>query len=397
MRYIDQIDLKGRKVLVRVDFNVPLENGVITDDNRIRQSLPTLRRVLEQGGALILCAHLGKPKGVDPKLSLAPVAAHLAKLLGREVRLAPDCVGPEVEKMARELAPGQVLMLENLRFHAEETGKTPEARGDFGKRLAGLADVYVGEGFGVVHRPNASVVDAPRAAALCCAGFLMKKEWQFLGERLAAPERPFVAISGGAKVSTKLGILKNLLGKVDDLIIGGAMANTFFLAQGHGIGASLAEPDLVEEAKAVLAEAAGKGTRLHLPEDVVLGASPKDAAASGTTGVDAIPDGAMVLDIGPRSVEAFTKVIASARTVVWNGPMGLFENPAFAAGSLGICRAMAANAGAVTIVGGGDTDAMIHAAGLVDKFSFISTGGGSFLEFLEGKELPGLSALKECS
>jgi phosphoglycerate kinase len=186
MRYIDQTDLKDRKALVRVDFNVPIENGVITDDNRIRQSLPTLRYVLDQGGALILCAHLGKPKGVDPKLSLAPVAAHLAKLLGREVRLAPDCVGPEVEKMARELAPGQVLMLENLRFHAEETGKTPEARGDFGKRLAGLADVYVGEGFGVVHRPNASVVDAPRAAALCCAGFLMKKEWQFLGDRLAA-------------------------------------------------------------------------------------------------------------------------------------------------------------------------------------------------------------------
>lgn len=398
MRYIDQLDIAGKKVLVRVDFNVPIAGGVITDDNRIRQALPTLRLILDKGAALILCAHLGSPKGgPDPGLSLAPVAAHLGKLLGRDVPLAPDCVGPEVEALVAKLQPGQALLLENLRFHPEETGKTPEARGDFGKRLAALTDVYVGEGFGVVHRPNASVVDAPRAAKVCCAGLLMKKEWQFLGERLADPGRPFAAISGGAKVSTKLGILKNLLGKVDDLIIGGAMANTFLLAQGHAIGASLAEPDLKAEAQAILAQAGDKGTRIHLPVDVVLGRSAKDATAMGVVEVAAIPEGAMALDVGPRSVELFTKVLAAAKTIVWNGPMGLFENPAFAAGSLNICRAVAANAGAVTIVGGGDTDAMVHAAGLVDKFSFISTGGGSFLEFLEGKDLPGLTALKECA
>lgn len=398
MLYLKDIDVTGKKALIRVDYNVPLDGTRVTDDTRIRESLPTLRHILEKGGAAVICCHLGQPKGeVKPEFGLAPVAAHLAGLLGVSVPLAGDCIGAEVRAKVEALRPGEVLMLENLRFHKAETSKDAAERMAFARELVAGLDLYVSDAFGVSHRPNASVTEAPLAAPKACAGFLMEKEWQYLNGALSSPRRPFIAVSGGSKVSSKLGILKNLLGKVDHLIIGGAMANTFFLAQGHGIGASLAELDLVEEAKAVLAEAAGKGTRLHLPLDVVLGASPKDAAATGTAEVAAIPEGAMALDIGPRSVEAFSKVIASARTVVWNGPMGLFENPAFAAGSLGICRAMAANAGAVTIVGGGDTDAMVHAAGAAEKFSFISTGGGSFMEFLEGKELPGLSALKECS
>ena len=397
MRHIDDLKISGKKLLIRVDYNVPLENGVITDDNRIRQSVPTLEYALKEGAALILCAHLGSPKGkVVPELTLKPAAEHLAGLLGRPVALAPDCVGPEVEKMAAALEPGQVMMLENLRFHAEETGKTAEERGDFGARLAALADVYVGDAFGVAHRVNASVVDAPKAAGECCLGFLMKKEWEFLGEALRDPGRPYVAVSGGAKVSSKLGIINNLLGKVDDLIIGGAMANTFLLAQGKPVGASLVEADLLDVARGVLADAEEKGTRLHLPVDVVCGRSVKDEEPMGTFGTGWIPEDAMILDIGPKTAEAYVGILAKAGTTVWNGPMGLFENPAFSAGTMAVCRTIAGNHG-VTIVGGGDTDVVVHKAGLEKDFSFISTGGGSFLEFLEGKELPAFKALKECS
>ncbi|MGE4552915.1 MAG: phosphoglycerate kinase [Desulfovibrionaceae bacterium] len=398
MRFIDQLDLAGKRLLIRVDFNVPLDGGRITDDNRIRQSMPTINFALEKGASVILAAHLGKPKnGPDPKLSLAPVAKHLSGLLGRPVRLAPDSVGPEVQALAQALKPGQVLMLENLRFHPEETGKTPEKRGDYGKQLADLADIYVGDAFGVVHRENASVVDAPCRAKICCAGLLMKKEWEYLIDKLDAPKRPFVAVSGGAKVSTKLGVLNNLLGKVDDIIIGGAMANTFLLAQGHAVGLSLVEPDLADAAREILASAAHKGSALHLPVDLVLGRSPEDREALGVCGLDEVPGDAMILDIGPASVAAFGKVLKRAGTVVWNGPMGLFENPAFAQGSLKLCRVMAGLDKAVTMVGGGDTDAVVHQAGLAGAFDFISTGGGSFLEFMEGKELPGITALKECA
>lgn len=397
MKVIDEIDISGKKLLFRVDFNVPLDGDVITDDNRIRSVIPTVKYALDNGAAVILCAHLGKPKGkVVPELSLAPIAKHTGELLGLEVVLAPDCVGEETRELAANLKPGQVLMLENLRFNPEETGKTPAERGDFGAKLAGLADIYVNDAFGVAHRPNASVVDVPKNAKQCCVGFLLKKELEFLGDALSMPRRPYVCVSGGAKVSTKLGILTNLLGKVDDIVIGGAMANTFLLAQGYKVGKSLVEPDLVQAAKDILEKAGKLGCRLHLPVDFKYAKSPDATEAEGVCGADGIPDDAMVLDIGPDSVINFVKVLAQAKTVVWNGPMGLFENQAFSEGSLYVCRTIAGLENAITIVGGGDTDAVVHMHHLADKFSFISTGGGSFLEFLEGKELPAFKALKEC-
>jgi len=396
VRCLDELDISGRKLLIRVDFNTPLEGGFITDDIRIRESLPTLRYALDQGAALIICAHAGNPKGrVVPELSLRPMALRLGELLGLPVRLAPDCVGPEAERLAAGLKPGQVLMLENLRFHAEEQGKTPEARGDFGQRLARLADIYVNDAFGVAHRPNASVVDAPRHSKQCCAGFLLRKEWDTLNAATASPARPYVAIAGGAKVSTKLGVIRRLLPIVDHLLIGGAMANTFLLAQGHNVGASLVEPDLLDTARAILEQSQALGGTLRLPVDFVWAMDPGQAAASGLCGVHDVPAGAMLLDIGPKSVAAFGEVLRTAKTVVWNGPVGLFENPAFAAGSLSLCD-IVANLKALTIVGGGDTDALVHQAGQAGRMGFLSTGGGSFLEFLEGKELPAFTVLKEC-
>lgn len=390
IRSLDQMDVRGKKLLVRVDFNVPLKDGKITDDNRIRASLPSLEYGLKNGAALILCSHLGKPKtGPDPKLSLAPCAARLAELLGRPVRMAPDVVGPEVEKLAAALRPGDVLMLENLRFHPGET------KGDenLGKALAGLADIYVGDAFGTAHRAHASIVAAAKNAKARCAGMLLIKEWQYLGEKLQKPARPFAAISGGAKVSSKLGILNHLLDKVDILVVVGAMANTFLLAQGHGVGKSLAEPDLADEARKVLAAAKAKKVNLVLPVDFVLGSS-LEGGAEGTVAADAIPADKMVLDIGPRSLEVFAAALKDARTVVWNGPAGAFENPAFAAGSVGLAKVVAA-LDAITIGGGGDTGALLATAGMADQVSFISTGGGAFLELLEGKEMPGFTALEE--
>jgi len=398
MRFINEIDVSGKRLLFRVDFNVPQDNGTITDDNRIRAAIPTLKYALDGGASVIICAHLGKPKGkVVPELSLKPVAKRAGELLGGDVVLAPDCVGEETVQMASGLQPGQVLMLENLRFNPEETGKTPEERGDFGKKLAELADIYVNDAFGVAHRPNASVVDVPYHAKQCCAGFLLKKELEFLGDALAMPRRPYVCVSGGAKVSTKLGILTNLLGKVDDIIIGGAMANTFLLAQGYDVGKSLIEKDLVSAAKEIFEKANRMGCRLHLPVDFKYASAPDAKEAEGVCAAESIPKDAMVLDIGPDSVIKFVTILAQARTVVWNGPMGLFENQAFSEGSYYVCRAIAGLDNSITIVGGGDTDAVVHQLHLTDKFSFISTGGGSFLEFLEGKELPAFKALKECS
>jgi phosphoglycerate kinase len=397
MLFIDQVDITGKKVLFRVDFNVPIEDGVITDDNRIRAALPTIKYALDRGASVILCAHLGKPKGkVVPELSLGPVANRTGELLGKGVALVPGRIGDQAVKMAADLAPGQVIMLDNLRFNPEETAKTPEERGDFGKLLASLADVYVNDAFGVAHRENASVVDVPRFAKVCCAGFLLKREYEYLGEALKDPKRPYVCVSGGAKVSTKLGILNNLLGKVDDIIIGGAMANTFLLAQGHDVGQSLVEPDLVGAAVEIMAKAKTMGSALHLPVDFRYAKTPKAKQAEGICTADTIPSDALVLDIGPESIANFVAVLERAKTVVWNGPMGLFETTAFAKGSLAVCKAIAGLDDALTIVGGGDTDAVVHMMQLDEKFSFISTGGGSFLEFLEGKELPAFKALKEC-
>lgn len=398
MLFIDQVDIAGKKLLFRVDFNVPLEGGIITDDNRIRAAVPTIQYALDKGASVILCAHLGKPKGkMVPELSLGPVAKRTGELLGVPVPLAPGLIDDQSAKIAESVRPGEVVMLDNLRFNPEETGKTPEERGDFGKRLAGLADVYVNDAFGVAHRENASVVDIPRHAKQCCAGFLLKREHEFLGDALQEPKRPYICVSGGAKVSTKLGILNNLLGKVDDIIIGGAMANTFLLAKGYDVGQSLVEKELVEDALSIMEKAEAMESTLHLPVDFLYAKTHKAQKAEGVCAADAIPSDALVLDIGPETIELFVAVIAKAKTVVWNGPMGLFETTAFAKGSLAVCEAMANLDDALTIVGGGDTDAVVHLLHLADKFSFISTGGGSFLQFLEGKELPAFTALKECS
>lgn len=397
MLYLKDIDVSGKKALIRVDYNVPLDGTRITDDTRIRESLPTLRHILEKGGAAVVCCHLGQPKGeAKPEFSLAPVAAHLAGLLGVSVPLAGDCVGADVQSRIAALQGGQVLMLENLRFHKAETSKDAAERMAFARELVAGLDLYVSDAFGVSHRPNASVTEAPLAAPKACAGFLMEKEWQYLNGALSSPKRPFIAVSGGSKVSSKLGILRNLLGKVDHLIIGGAMANTFRLAQGIDMGDSLVERDLVEEAKAILDAAADMRTHIHLPVDLVLAKSFKDAAAEVASHTGPVPAGLMALDIGPKSVLVFADIMKGAGTIVWNGPMGAFENPAFAGGSIGVAKAIV-DSGALSIVGGGDTDAVVHAAHLGEKFSFISTGGGSFLEFLEGKELPGFKALEDAA
>jgi len=396
MLFIDQVDISGKKLLFRVDFNVPLENGVITDDNRIQAAIPTLKYALEKGASVILCAHLGKPKGqVVPELSLAPVAQRTGELLGVEVKLVEGLLGESAVEQAGALQPGQVIMLDNLRFNPEETGKTAADRGDFGQKLASLADIYVNDAFGVAHRENASVVDVPKHASVSCGGFLLKSEQEFLGDALAEPKRPYVCVSGGAKISTKLGILNNLLGKVDDIIIGGAMANTFMLAKGYEVGKSLVEADLVDDAKSIIAKAESMGSTLHLPVDYLYADSPGATEAKGVCKDSEIPAESMVLDIGPETIKLFTAVLEKSKTIVWNGPMGLFETEAFAKGSFAVCETIASLDDALSIVGGGDTDAVVHLLHLADKFSFISTGGGSFLQFLEGNELPAFKALKE--
>lgn len=390
MRFLDEVDVSGKRVLIRVDYNVPLKGEAIVDDNRIRQSLPTLQLALDGGASLVICSHLGRPKGAPtPEYSLQPVARHLSTLLGRDVVMAPDCIGPEVLAMAEQLRPGQILLLENLRFHAGETKNDPE----FSRQLAAMGEVYVNDAFGASHRAHASVVGVTDYIDTCCGGLLLKKEWQYLGEALQEPARPFVAIIGGAKVSSKLGILKALMGKVDSMIVGGAMANTFRKAQGFEVGTSLVEDDLLEEAMAIMVEAREKGVRFYLPVDFILGTDPKSGVASGVRTYQDIPADEMILDTGPASHTLFAEVIKNAATVIWNGPMGAFENPAFAQGSINLCRIVAAIP-ALTILGGGDTNVIVEQTGLTDKFSFISTGGGSFLEFLEGKELPAFAALE---
>ncbi len=382
---VADVDVRTRKVLVRVDFNVPLASGKVADDTRMRAALPTLEYLLQQDAALILCSHLGRPKGERrPELSLRPVAEHLGELLNLPVAFAEDCVGPVADAAKEALQPSQVLLLENTRFHPEEKKNDL----DFARRLAKGADLFVNDAFGSAHRAHASTVGVARFLP-AVAGFLMEKEIRYLGEVIAAPERPFVAILGGAKVSDKIGVIRNLLEKADTLLIGGGMANTFFAAQGIPMGDSLVEPDALDLARDLLAQA---GDRLRLPEDVVIADDFADTARHKVQPVGPVPDGWRVLDIGPQTVAAYAKAIADARTVVWNGPMGVFELLPFAEGTFGVAHAVAECEG-VTIVGGGDSVAAVQRSGVARRITHISTGGGASLEMLEGKVLPGLAAL----
>ena len=384
---VRDISVKGKRVLVRVDFNVPLENGEVADDTRIRGALPTIQYLLEQGAAVILMSHLGRPKGqVRDELRLDPVARRLSELLDLEVAKVDDCVGPEVQKAADGLQPGQVLLLENLRFHPEEEDNNQE----FAGQLASLADVYVNDAFGTAHRAHASTAGVPQYLP-AVAGFLMERELEMLGSILADPARPFVAILGGAKVSGKIGVIRSLLNKVDSLLVGGGMANTFLKAQGYEVGESLVEDDSLTVAQDTLEQA---GDKLLLPVDVVVADAFAEDANSRTVGIKEVTSGWRILDIGPRTVGLFEEKLSSAGTVVWNGPMGVFEFPRFAAGTIALASSLARSQ-AVTIVGGGDSVAALQEAGLANKMTHVSTGGGASLEFLEGKTLPGVAALQD--
>ncbi len=385
---VRDIDMAGKRVLVRVDFNVPLEKSRVSDDTRIRAALPTIMYILGCGAQLILCSHLGRPKGKpEAKYSLRPVAERLGQLLNRPVQMAPDCIGPVVEGMTKKLPRGGVLLLENLRFHAEEEAN--DAR--FAQALASLADIYVNDAFGSAHRAHASTVGVTSYLP-AVSGFLMEKELAFLGKALAAPARPFVSVLGGAKVSDKIAVIHNLLGKVDSLLIGGGMANTFLKAQGKAVGESLVENDKLEEARTLLRDG---GSKLILPVDVVVADSLDAKAQMRVVSVEAVPTGWRILDIGPQTVELFTQHLREAKTVVWNGPMGVFELEPFAAGTFAIASALAELSGATTIIGGGDSAAAVEQAGMAKQMTHISTGGGASLEFLEGKELPGVAVLQE--
>jgi phosphoglycerate kinase len=383
---IRDLELKNKTVFIRVDFNVPLAPGgqTITSDKRIRASIPTIQYSLDHGAAVILASHLGRPKGKpNPEMSLLPCAVRLAELLGKPVAMAPDCVGSEVEKM--KPAAGQILLLENLRFHPEEEKNDP----GFSKQLASLCDVYVNDAFGSAHRAHASTVGMIQFVKQAAAGLLMDKELEYLTKATRNPDRPCVAILGGAKVSDKIEVIENLMKVVDQLLIGGAMAYTFLRAQGKPVGKSLVESDKVDLARELLARA---GNKLTLPVDHVVAAELKEGADSRV--VTEIPEGMMGLDIGPATIQAFSSVVAKAKTIIWNGPMGVFEKPPFDIGTVALAKAVAAS-GAISVVGGGDSEKAIKSAGVADKISHISTGGGASLEFLAGIELPGVAALTE--
>ena len=385
---IADIDVSGKRVLVRVDFNVPLQDGVVTDDRRIRAALPTIEHLLKNNAAVILMSHLGRPKGVDAAFKMDPVAAQLSDLLNRPVQKLDDCVGEAVEQAVLSMQPGQVTVLENTRFHSEETKNNP----DFSAQLAKLGQVYVNDAFGSAHRAHASTEGVTHTLRPAVAGFLLAKELDYLGQALANPAPPFLAILGGAKISDKIGVIENLLPQVDGLLIGGGMANTFLAAQGLSLGASLIEAAALETAKSLLERAADK---LHLPVDAVIAAKFDAQAEARIVPVDEIPDGWMMLDIGPASIAHFANRLAAAKTVIWNGPMGVFEFPRFAEGTFAVAQALANLEGATTIIGGGDSAAAVEQSGLADKMSHISTGGGASLEFLEGKALPGVVALDD--
>jgi phosphoglycerate kinase len=386
---IRDIDVKDKRVLVRVDFNVPLKNGVVTDDRRIVAALPTIQYLLDHGAkAVILMSHLGRPKGgPSPEFSMKPVSARLSELLKRPVIQLDDCVGPEVEKAVASAPPGSVIMLENTRFHAgEEKNDLELAQG-----MARLADIYVNDAFGSAHRAHSSTEGVARFLP-AVAGFLMEKELNYLGKALASPERPFVAIMGGAKISDKIAVIRNLLNKVDTLLIGGGMANTFFKAQGYHVGDSLVEDEALDTARELLREG---GDKLVLPVDCVVADRFDADAQSKVVAVNEVPAGWRILDIGPATVAHFGNRLQGAKTVVWNGPMGVFEFPRFAEGTFAIAKVLAGLQGATTIVGGGDSAAAVEKSGLAEKFSHISTGGGASLEFLEGRVLPGVAALQD--
>ncbi len=390
MKTIRDVDLSGKRVFIRVDFNVPLDdNQKITDDTRIRFVVPTLKYAIDNKAKLIIASHLGRPKGkVAPKYSLAPVLKSLGSYLGKEVKMAPDCIGPEVTALVSSMSDGDVLLLENLRFHPQE-----ESNDDaFGKELAQLCDIYVNDAFAVSHRANASVAAITEHAPVSVAGFLLEKELEYFEKAMMNPERPLVAVIGGAKVSSKLAALENIIQRVDKLLIGGAMANTFLKSRGIDVGGSKIEENLVEVAALIMNKACEKGVKLYLPVDAVAADSFDPSAVTRIVPVNEIPSGWMVLDIGPATSLLFQEALNDARTIIWNGPLGAFEMDAFSRGTMSMVRDIA-NSQALTIVGGGDTDLAVHKAGEADKITFISTGGGAFLELLEGRTLPAVSAL----
>ena len=398
---VQSLQPKGQQVFLRVDFNVPFEPSPdgpkVSDDTRIQETLPTLNLLLEKGASLVLASHLGRPKGKPvEKYSLRPIAAHLSKLLNRPVHFASDCIGPVADQARAALKPGEILLLENVRFHAEEEKNDP----DFAKKLLGTAKIYVNDAFGSAHRAHTSTEGCARLASIAVAGLLMDKELRYLGTELSNPKRPFLVILGGAKVGDKIGVLRALLQKANTILIGGGMSYTFRLAQGRKIGKSLCEPDKVDLAKEILAEAEKRGVKLLLPEDTFMVEKLDFAARQVSPGKftqpgEDIPDGWEGVDIGPQARQTYAKEIASASTILWNGPMGVFEIPACAEGTFAIAKAVAANRSAVSIIGGGDSVTAIKQAGVGNQVTFISTGGGASLEFLEGKILPGVAALQD--
>ena len=388
---LTDIDCQGKKVLCRVDFNVPLDGTTITDDTRIRAALPTIQHILAQGGKLILASHLGRPKGEpNPAYSLAPVAPYLADLLGQPVTMAPDCIGPEVEALIADMAEGSVVLLENVRFHAGETSNDD----DFTKALVSLADVYVNDAFGTAHRAHASTTGVAAYLKPAVAGFLMEKELQYLGQQLADPKHPFVAVVGGAKVSDKIKVIDKLMEKADTLIIGGGMAYTFLKSQGIAVGKSLVEEECLTIAADLLKAAKAKGVTMLLPEDHIIAATFGADADHKSCSNDDFDQDWMALDIGPKTVATYQNALKQAATVLWNGPMGVFEFDAFATGTMAIAEALA-QSDAISVIGGGDSVAAVNKAGLADQMTHISTGGGASLEYLEGKTLPGVAALNE--
>ena len=385
---VKDIDLKDKRVLMRVDFNVPMDKGVVTDDKRIRASLPTIQYVLDQGASLILMSHLGRPKGIgfEKEFSLKPAADALSKLLNKPVKIASDCIDADVEAMVKVLNPGDELMLENVRFHKQEEKNDPE----FSKKLASLGEIYVNDAFGSAHRAHASTEGVAKYLP-AVSGFLMEKELEFLGKATQNPSRPYLAILGGAKISDKIAVIENLLGKCDALIIGGGMANTFLAAKGYNMAESLVESSSINTAKTIIAKGDDK---IYLPVDGVVGSKTDTHAPTQIVDVVKIPSGWSLMDIGPKSIEKFSKVLKGARLVVWNGPMGVFEDPRFSEGTFAIARLLA-NCGATTIIGGGDSASAVKKAGVAKQMTHVSTGGGASLEFLEGKILPGVAALAD--
>jgi phosphoglycerate kinase len=384
---VKDVDVKGKRVLVRVDFNVPIKDGEVGDDTRIRAALPTIEYLLSHGAALILCSHLGRPKGeIVPELSLRPVASHLGNLLGRPVTFVDDCIGPKAEEVSQAMEPGQVLLLENTRFHKGEKQNDPQ----MAEQLAGLAEMFVNDAFGTAHRAHASNVGVTQFLP-AVAGFLLEKEIRYLGQAIANPERPFLSILGGAKISDKIDVIRNLLERADVILIGGGMANTFFMAKGLEMGDSLVEEDVIDTAQELMEEG---GERLRLPVDMVIANDFDPEAEIQTLPVGPVPVGWRILDVGPETISVFSGLLAGAGTVVWNGPMGVFEFPAFAQGTFELAKAVA-GCGAKVIVGGGDSVAAIQQSGLANKITHISTGGGASLEMLKGKVLPGLEGLMD--